>query len=144
MAKRDIKIINDAYDAFGRGDLDAVLATFDGRIQWYEPDADGLPWAGRHVGVKAVANEVFSVLVAAIEKLKVKPNEFLTDGDSVVVLGVLSGKGKDGNNFKTPFAHVWKMRDGRAVRFQSYIDTATLVGAIAGGRERRRGVPRMG
>jgi ketosteroid isomerase-like protein len=144
MAKRDIKTLKTGYDAFNTGDVEAVLAIFDARIQWYEPDAEGLPWAGRHSGAKAVAAEVFGPAVAAIQNLKVKADEFLSDGDTIVVTGAFSGKGKDGKNFKAPFAHIWKMRDGKAVRHQNHTDTATMVKAIGGGSARRRGYPRGG
>jgi ketosteroid isomerase-like protein len=138
MAKRDIKTLQGGYDAFAKGDIDAVLAIMDARIQWYEPDV--LPWGGRTQGPKNVAGNVFAV-VSTIANFKVKPDGFVTDGDTVVVTGAFSGKGKNGDNFKAPFAHIWKMRDGKAVRFQNYTDTETINSALGA---KRRGVPRMG
>jgi ketosteroid isomerase-like protein len=33
--------------------------------------------------------------------------------------------------FEVPFAHVWTMKDGLAIRFRSYVDTALLRGALS-------------
>jgi uncharacterized protein len=138
MAKRDIKTIQSGYAAFAKGDVDAVLAIMDARIQWYEPET--LPWGGRTQGPKNVASNVFAAAMT-IPNFKVKPDDFLTDGDSVVVTGTFSGKGKNGKAFKAPFAHVWKVRDGKAVRFQNYTDSETINTALGG---KRTGLPRMG
>ena len=138
MAKRDIKTLQGAYDAFGKGDIATVVAAMDARIQWYEPET--LPWGGRTQGPRNVVQNVFAAALT-IENFKVKASDFLTDGDTVVVLGTFSGKGKDGNSFKAPFAHVWKMRDGKAVRFQDYTDTETINSSLGG---KKRGIPRMG
>lgn len=141
MAKRDIKTIQAAYEAFGKGDVPAVLAVMDSRIQWHEPPT--LPWgAGRHTGPNAVASKVFAEALKLFPDLKVKPDSFLSADDNVIVLGTFSGTGK-GGKFKAAFAHAWKMRNGKAVRFQSYTDTATINGVL-GGSARRRGYPRGG
>lgn len=35
-----------------------------------------------------------------------------------------------GKHFKAPFAHVWKFRDGKAVTFHQYTDTAAQLAAM--------------
>ncbi|MEA2273641.1 MAG: uncharacterized protein QOI98_2349 [Solirubrobacteraceae bacterium] len=140
MAKRDVNTIKAGYEAFAKGDVPAILAIMDGRIQWYEPPT--LPWGGgRTSGPKAVASKVFAEALKLFPDLKVKPDSILSDGDNVVALGTFSGTGK-GGKFKVPFAHVWTMRNGKAVRFQNYTDTATINGVL--GSARRRGYPRGG
>jgi ketosteroid isomerase-like protein len=48
-------------------------------------------------------------------------------GPEIVGLGHHRGvKTSCGGPFEVPFAHVWTMRDGLAVRFRSYVDTALL------------------
>src|SRR3989442_15102373 len=107
MAKRDIKTVQGAYTAFGKGDVDAVLAAMDSRVSWSEPVT--LPWgAGRHTGPKAVATKVFAEALKLFPDLKVKPDSFEAAGDTVLVRGTFSGTGK-GGKFKAPFAHVWTM-----------------------------------
>jgi len=49
----------------------------------------------------------------------------------VVSLGGYSGRFKaTGRSMTAPFAHVWKVRDGRLARFDMYTDTAKVLEAI--------------
>jgi ketosteroid isomerase-like protein len=138
MAKRDIKTLEKAYTAFGKGDIDTVLAAMDSRISWNEPST--LPWGGgRTTGPKAVATKVFAEALKLFPDLKVKVDSFESAGDTVLARGTFSGTGK-GGKFKAPFAHVWTMRDGKAVKFQNYTDTAAINAAL--GSAKRRGYPR--
>jgi ketosteroid isomerase-like protein len=140
MAKRDIKTLEGAYVAFGKGDIDTALAAMDSRISWSEPLT--LPWgAGRHSGPKAVATKVFAEALRLIPDLKVKTESFESAGDTVLVRGTFTGSGK-GGKFKAPFAHVWTMRNGKAVKMQNYTDTSAINAAIGGSG--RRGIPRSG
>ncbi len=59
------------------------------------------------------------------------PKEFLDAGDRVVVLGHLQGRGKaSGGTLDAPYAHVWTLRDGKAVHFRNYMDTATFLQSL--------------
>jgi hypothetical protein len=49
-------------------------------------------------------------------------DQFLDAGDYVVVTGRFVGKDDHGRQLDTPCAHVWRMSDGKAVRFQNYTD----------------------
>jgi ketosteroid isomerase-like protein len=139
MAKRDIKTLEKAYAAFGKGDIDTVLAAMDSRISWNEPAT--LPWgAGRTTGSKAVATKVFAEVMKLVPDFKVKVESFESAGDTILARGTFTGTGK-GGKFKAPFAHVWTMRDGKATKFQNYTDTAAINAAIGGAR--RRGYPRF-
>ena len=59
------------------------------------------------------------------------PSEFIDGGDNVVVLGKYSGTYKaTGKSFQADFAHVWTIRDGKAVKFVQYTDTALVQKAL--------------
>ena len=59
------------------------------------------------------------------------PHEFIDGGDTIVVLGKYSGTYKKTNkSFQADFAHVWKLREGKAVRFVQYVDTLVVQRAI--------------
>ena len=52
------------------------------------------------------------------------PDEFIDAGETVVALGKYSGTYKaTGKPLQVNFAHVWKMQDGKAIRFTQYVDT---------------------
>lgn len=117
-------VVKALYDAFGRGDVPAVLGAFDPQIQWREAEsfvyADGNPYAGP----QAVAEGVFQRLVADVENFTVNPAHFVEGGDTVVVEGRYQGTMKaTGRPVDAQFAHVWQLRDGKIIRFQQYTDT---------------------
>ena len=59
------------------------------------------------------------------------PDEFIDAGDTIVVLGEYSGAYKaTGKSFKANFAHVWKIREGKAIRFVQYVDTLMVHRAL--------------
>jgi ketosteroid isomerase-like protein len=59
------------------------------------------------------------------------PDDFVAEGDKVIALGHYSGKYKEtGKSVRTHFAHAWTLRDGKAVMFQQYTDTAKVQEAL--------------
>ena len=116
-------IIRGVYDAFAKGDIPAVLATLASDISWTE--AEGGPYGGVSIGPDQVLQDVFMKLGGEWDGFSAIPREFITQGNTVVVLGDYSASFKaTGKNFNAPFAHVWKLQDGKAVSFQQYTDTA--------------------
>jgi hypothetical protein len=58
--------------------------------------------------------------------------EFIAQGDRVVVLVNCTWKfKKTGQVVSTPKADVWRMKDGKAVEFYEYYDTAQVHAAAA-------------
>jgi ketosteroid isomerase-like protein len=59
------------------------------------------------------------------------PEEFVDAGDVVVAMGKYSGTYKaTGKPFQSNFAHVWRVRDGKAFRFTQYTDTLLVHRAL--------------
>ena len=111
------------YAAFAAGDIPAVLAVFAPDIEWTE--AEGGPYGGVFHGPEGVLENVFMKLGGEWDGYAAIPSEFVADGDTVVVLGEYSGTYRaTGKHFRAPFAHAWRFKDGKAVRFQQYTDTA--------------------
>lgn len=125
MSENNKTIIQDIYKAFGERDYDKVLTFFATDFEWYAADNSPLADQSPYHGVDAVRTGVFDRIAAGFEKLEVVPDELFTaDGERVVVLGYYHGKfrGK-ADEFRTQVAHIWTVRDGRAVKFQQYLDT---------------------
>jgi len=60
------------------------------------------------------------------------PEDLVTEGDTVVALGEYSGTFKaTGKRFASPFAHIWKMRDGKAHTFRQITDTVLVQAALS-------------
>src|SRR5688500_6221371 len=93
MSEDNIAVISGLYEAFGRGDVDAVLGGMDENIVWHE--AEGLPQGGEYHGPQAVAENVFAVVVEHFDDFAVTPSEILADGERVVALVTYSGTAKE-------------------------------------------------
>ena len=130
--------VKELYEAFGRGDIPAVLAAMDGGIEWYE--AEGNPWSpGRpFVGPQQVVEGVFQRIAAEFDGFEVRPTRFLGDGDSVVMEGRYRARSHKttGEPLDAEVVHVWDLRDGKIVRFHQYVDTRQLAHVMGAGDQR--------
>jgi hypothetical protein len=125
----DLKKIKAVYDAFAKGDIPSVLEVLSRDIEWIE--AEGFPYGGTYHGPKAVLEGVFMRLGSEWNRFAAVPHEFIDGGETIVALGKYSGTYKaTSKSFQADFAHVWKLRDGKAVRFIQYVDTLLVQRAL--------------
>ena len=125
----NINSIKQVYQAFAEGDVPTVLGALSPEIDWTE--AEGFPYAGTYHGPRAVLEGVFMRLGSEWNGFAAIPDEFIDGGDTVVVLGKYSGTyKKTGKSFQANFAHVWKLQDGKAIRFIQYVDTLLVHRAL--------------
>jgi ketosteroid isomerase-like protein len=135
MSKENVALIKGIYEAFGRGDVPAVLGAMSPAIVWNE--AENFPYADRnpYVGPEAVAGGVFGRIMQEWDGFAVVPEEILDAGDTIVALGRYLGAFKaTGKHQRTQMAHIWRVKDGKAVQFQQYADTlhvARVTGVVA-------------
>lgn len=133
MSEENVALVRGIYEAFAAGDVPAVLDRMSPGIVWNEaenfPYADGNPYRG----TEAILGGVFARLGSEWEGFAALPEEFLDAGDTIVVLGRYRGTCRaTGRTLDAQLAHVWRVEDGRAVRFQQYTDTlqaARVMGA---------------
>jgi ketosteroid isomerase-like protein len=125
----NLATIQNAYAAFAQGDVPGVLGVLSPDIAWTE--AEGFPYGGTYIGPNAVLEGVFMRLGTEWDGFAAVPGEFIDGGNTVVVLGKYSGAYKaTGKSFQADFAHVWKMQDGKAIRFTQYVDTLLVQRAL--------------
>lgn len=116
-----VKMLRTVYDAFQTGDLATVTAPMCSDIRWEEPSS--VPY-GSHIGPDAVVQEVFGPVLEHIDGFTVTPEEWIDGGDTVVVLGRYSGRGRStGRELNTPMVHVWRFRDDKISGFRTHFDT---------------------
>jgi ketosteroid isomerase-like protein len=124
-------LIRSLYEAFGRGDVPAVLGAMDSGIVWNE--AENFPYADRnpYVGPDAVLQGVFMRLATEWDGFNVSLEEVHDAGETVVATGRYGGSHKKtGTRIHLQFAHVWKLRGGKVVSFQQYTDTLQASRAV--------------
>ena len=134
MSQQNVDLVRAIYGAFAAGDVPGVLALMAPYIVWNEaenfPYADGNPYRGP----EAILGGVFARLGSEWDGFAAVPEEFLDAGDAVVVLGRYRGTCKaTGRAMDAQLAHVWRVADGKAARFQQYTDTlqaARVTGAV--------------
>lgn len=130
MSDANIKLVQDAYSAFGRGDIQAVLDAFAGDVAigivGREQD---MPLFGIRHG-KAGAAEFFRLLDEAHEITMFEPQRFLAAEDMVFVWGRYSWTmRKSGVSSTSEWLHVLTIRDGKVGDWRGHNDTAMLAQA---------------
>jgi uncharacterized protein len=109
-----------AYEAFGRGDLEALRESFAEDGVWVT--SDELPLGGETRGRDAILGN-FAQIPNYWSSFSVEPEEFIDAGDWVVIRGTQRA-GNDSGSFESPFAHLMKFEDGKVVRGEFYADSA--------------------
>ncbi len=128
------------YASLGERDYEAVMSHLGNDIVWVVADNSPLADRSPYHGIAEVRSGIFERLTAGFDKLIVAVDEiFECDDGKVVVLGYYHGRFRGrAEEFKAQVAHIWTIREGRAVKFQQYLDTLQIArdsGALAAGRQ---------
>ena len=127
MAQSNVEAIQALYRAFLKRELMTILSLVDSGIEIRLTDQ--LPWGGTYKGLGGL-KDFFGKLLENLDS-KVEFTEWIEAGDSVVAIGRSHGKVlANGNEFDIAVVHVWHLRDGKAVKFEPYIDTAAMLKAL--------------
>jgi uncharacterized protein len=95
------------------------------------PESAGMISTSQSPALHAVLEGVFMRLGSEWDRFAVVPDEFIDAADTIDVLGQYSGTYKaTGKSFEANFAHVWTIREGKAVRFVQYVDTLLVHRAL--------------
>jgi len=118
------QLVTTAYEAFGRGDIPAILSILDPGIRWRAPQV--LPHGGTFEGAEAVGG-FFAGIGEPWSELEVRPDPPIASGGRVAVTGTAEGRLRaSGEPASYGFVHVWTIRDGQAAAFDEYVDPAGL------------------
>jgi uncharacterized protein len=125
--QQNLDAVRTIYAAFGRGDLEGILAALDAQVSWRTPGAPDLPTGGIRRGISEV-REFFGLLLNTFDFEDFRPTDFLAQGDKVVVLGT-SREGPKGSGRVVDFrwVHVFTFRSGKIVEFEEPADVSALV-----------------
>jgi ketosteroid isomerase-like protein len=127
---RNLDVIQNVYAAFGRGDLEGIVSQLDPDVTWLTPGPPDLPTAGLrrgHAGVR----EFFNALLTTLEIKDFEPKDFLTQGETVVVLGTSrEGPRATGRLSVFSWVHIFTLRDGTIVGFEERADVSMIVDAL--------------
>ena len=92
-------------------------------VEWCEPENPFNPAAGHRRG-SAGFLEWLRIGRESEEIITLEPRSFLSDNDSVAVVGYSKCLAKPtGRTYETDFVHLITFRDGKIRRFQEFFDT---------------------
>ena len=130
----NVQIVKSVYDAFGRGDIPAVLGAMAANVEWYQ--AEGNPYQPSGAawnGPDAILQNLFRRIGAEWESFRVVPRTFHDAGDTVIVEIRYEGKyTPTGRSLNAQACHLFTLHGGKLTKFQQYVDTAQLQAVING------------
>ncbi|MFM0010660.1 nuclear transport factor 2 family protein [Paraburkholderia sediminicola] len=119
-----MKVVEDAYAAFGRGDIDALLALIPASVEWRVVGPASLPYATL-CRSRAEVQKYFDDLLSAEKITRFEPREFIDAGEHIVVLGFVAATIKaTGKSFESEWVHIFTVKDGLVTRWMEFFDTA--------------------
>ena len=127
------KVVQDAYAAFGRGDIPALLGYMADDVHWQPVigAARHVPFSGERQGKASVA-EFFRLVAESEDFQQFEPREFVAQGDKVVAIGHYRAVTKStGKGFGSDFVMVFTLHAGKIVAFQEFTDSAGINAAFA-------------
>jgi limonene-1,2-epoxide hydrolase len=113
------RIVRDMLAAFGRRDLEAVMAAFAADAVYHNVPV--APIAGT-AGIR----EIFTAFLAAMEWLDLEVVHLAARGPMVLTERVDHFLMRTGARFDLPVAGVFEVRDGKIVAFRDYFDLASF------------------
>ena len=125
----NLQIVQDAYANFGSGDIAGLLSHLSADVKWRVPEIENASFAGARRGQEAVG-EFFASLVAEEDITLFEPNEFISEGDKVVVLGKSAATVRaTGRSYETDWVHIFTVNDGKITSFHEFFDNAAATRA---------------
>jgi ketosteroid isomerase-like protein len=130
--QQNTKIVQEAYAAFGRGDIQAVLGSLADNVDWHAIIGAGpqVPTGGRRMG-RAQVEQFFGQLAESVDFKQFEPREFIAERNKVVALGYYDGVAKKtGRPFKSDWVMVFTVANGKIAQFREYADVVNITAAF--------------
>ena len=128
MSSENLTLVKSLYDAFGRGDVEAVLGMMAADLRWIAAEHSPYDRGTPYVGPQEVMQHIFARVATEWDGFAVVPTRFLDAGDTIIMEGRYAGVYKStGRRTNAQVVHLWVVRDGKAVEFRQYADTAEFL-----------------
>lgn len=111
-----------------QGSAETLFSSISDEIVWEIPNPDNkLPLKEVYKGREGT-EELFSSLGELSEVIEFDPQEFIAEGDTVVVIVHEKSRSKStGEHFEQDMAQVWTVQDGKITRCRLFEDTYSAV-----------------
>ena len=132
-ADANIKTITQVYEAFGRGDVAAILDAVTDDVDWAaEAASSAAPWYGVRHGRDAVA-AFFSDFGSTMEVEEFTPvSVAANDTDVLTVVRFRARSRSTGKTSEMNLHHYFKFRDGKIAYYRGSEDSAQTEAVLRG------------
>lgn len=135
----NIATVQGMYEAFGRGDVPAILEQMSDDVVWEAWDTDntaqeaGVPWVLPRRGKDGVTG-FFRDVAEGLEFHSFEPRNLLEGGNQVAATIAFDATAKaTGERFQDEEIHLWTFDEaGKVTGLRHYIDTAKHIGVVKG------------
>ena len=125
----NVRLIQELYDAFSRGDIPAVLNFLDPQATLHFEGPAAIPWAGDRQGREGWL-QFFQAVGDNLEGVTLQMEPFAAQGDNVAMIGRYQARVKrTGKRIDSPLLHLWTIRNGLVVTCRELTNTAAEVAA---------------
>jgi len=125
MAKDNVDVVQGAWDAFARGDIDGAVEAFAPNAEMRVPES--VPWGGTYIGQDGFRDFLYKI-DQAFDQFKATPDKVLgADDNHVIVVAKTKGRTKSGGVLEGSAVWVYQLRDGRIAAAESWTDTARVL-----------------
>jgi ketosteroid isomerase-like protein len=130
MAADNAALVRGLYEAFGRGDIDALVNACAADVRWQvKGRPSDFPMIGTWTGPDGV-RDFFRKLAETEEAGAFEWRDFHAAGDTVFVLGRYSWTvRKTGRKVECEWVHVFRLAQGKIASFSEFTDTAQFAAA---------------
>ena len=133
QTRTDTKIdtLQRVYAAFGRGDVEAILAEVADDVDWAAEAANrSAPWYGPHSGKAAVA-QFFQELGTGVQVTEFTPLSFTCNDTDVMVVIRWTVTARATGRSATQHLHHWfRFTDGKISRYRGSEDTIATASTL--------------
>jgi ketosteroid isomerase-like protein len=132
MADPKIEAVQRVYEAYGRGDVEGVLAEVADDVDWAaEAASTSVPWYGSHPG-KGEVPRFFQEIGSNIEVTEFTPLSFTSNETDVIVAVWWAYTVKaTGKRAAMHMQHWWRFADGKIAFFRGSEDTEQSAAAFS-------------
>jgi len=132
-ADANIKTITQVYEAFGRGDIAAILEAVTDDVDWAaEAASSAAPWYGVRHGRDAVA-VFFSDFGSTMEVEEFTPVSFAANETDVLTVVRFRARSRStGKTSEMNLHHYFKFRDGKIAYYRGSEDSAQTETVLQG------------
>ena len=128
MAQDNVDVIESAYAAFRKGDIEAVIEVFSESAEIIAPAS--VPWGGEYEGPEGMRT-LIAKLFEHFADYKMTPQKVLgADDNHVIVIARTSGRTKSGTRYEGESVWIYQLREGAVTSAHAFADTAEVLEAL--------------